>query len=168
MAAALLAIGVVSEFAGIVLLGFPDFVPGAIRLSGWLGRHGRRGANRLRRLVGRSPRGVVHTAESGGVIVTGMSVTGVVSTSATTLEGKVDYLMRRDQDAQHMFDALAERVTRLEADSPRQLDEIRRQMEGHVARELMAALEAYRPLRVVGTILLAVGLGSVTASALLA
>jgi hypothetical protein len=41
-------------------------------------------------------------------------------------------------------------------------------MEGHVARELTAALEAYRPLRVAGTILLAIGLGCVTAAALLA
>ncbi|HET7856754.1 MAG TPA: hypothetical protein VFL41_09895 [Gaiellaceae bacterium] len=94
-------------------------------------------------------------------------VTGVVSTNATTLEGKVDYLMRRDQDSQ-MFAALAERVNRLETESPQRLDELRRQMEGHVARELMAALEAYRPLRVVGTILLAVGLGSVTTATLLA
>jgi hypothetical protein len=50
--AVLLAFGVVFEFAGIVLLGFPNFVPGAIRLSGWLRRRGRRAAKRLRRLVG--------------------------------------------------------------------------------------------------------------------
>jgi hypothetical protein len=38
----LVVVGVVAEFAGIVLLGFPDFVPGALRLSGWLRRQWRR------------------------------------------------------------------------------------------------------------------------------
>lgn len=40
-------------------------------------------------------------------------------------------------------------------------------MEAHVARELAAAREEYRPLWVAGTILLAVGLGPVTLATIL-
>jgi hypothetical protein len=40
-------------------------------------------------------------------------------------------------------------------------------METHVAHELSAALEAYRPLRVVGTIALVIGLACVTLATLL-
>jgi hypothetical protein len=40
-------------------------------------------------------------------------------------------------------------------------------MEEHVARELTAALEAYRPLRVAGTFALALGLACVTLATLL-
>jgi hypothetical protein len=67
-----------------------------------------------------------------------------------------------------MFSALAERVTLLETESPRRISEVRRVMEEHVARELTAALEAYRPLRVAGTVLLGVGLATGTAASLLA
>jgi hypothetical protein len=36
--AVLLVVGVLAEFVGTVLLGFPDLLPGATRLSGWLRR----------------------------------------------------------------------------------------------------------------------------------
>jgi hypothetical protein len=67
-----------------------------------------------------------------------------------------------------MFDHLGERLSKLEAESPRRLAELRRAMEAHVANELRAALEVYRPLRIAGTVALAVGLVCVTAAALLA
>lgn len=63
---------------------------------------------------------------------------------------------------------LTVRLGRLEAESPERLNELRRTMETHVARKLSAALEAYRPLRVIGTIALFIGLVCVTVAALLA
>jgi hypothetical protein len=167
MTTVLVVVGVVAEFAGIVLLGFPDFVPGALRLSDWLRRQTRRAVNRLGRLVGREPPGVVVSA--GAALATGVALgaRAIVSTGATTLEGKLEYLLRRDQDAQRQADEFAARLNRLEAESPRRLAETRQQMEEHVARELSAALEAYRPLRVAGTIALALGLACVTLATLL-
>jgi hypothetical protein len=164
VAAALFLIGALFELAGIVALGFPDLLPGAIRLSEWL----RRQENRLRPRVGLPPRPVVHTTSVSDGIVFGGSVSGVVSTSETTLEGKVEYLLRRDQDAQREVNALAARVNDLTAALTARLAEARQEMEEHVARELTAAQEAYRPLRTAGTIALATGLAFVTAAALLA
>jgi hypothetical protein len=96
MAAALLVIGVVSEFVGIVLIAFPDFLPGAIRLSGWLRRQWRRIENLIRRLARRKPRPIVVSAGVSGGVAIGGSASGVVSPgpNATTVEDKVDYLLR--------------------------------------------------------------------------
>jgi hypothetical protein len=166
--AALLVLGVVFEFAGIVLLGFPDFVPGAIRLSGWLRRRSRAVENRLRRLLRLPPRPFVHKAGVDAAVGVELSASAVQRTGATTLEDKVEYLLRRDLDAQRQANELTGRVARLETESSRRLAELRRQMEDHVARELTAALEVYRPLRVVGTLALALGLVCVSAATFLA
>jgi hypothetical protein len=168
MATALLVIGSVLQFGGIVALGFPDVRPGTLRLSRWLGRQWRRAANRLRRLVGRKPQEVVVTA--GGALGVGVALggTAIVSTGAPTLEGKVEYLLRRDEDVQRRMTELTVRLDRLEAESPERLAELRSEMETHVAHELSTALEAYRPLRVAGTIALVIGLACVTAATLLA
>jgi len=95
-------------------------------------------------------------------------LSGIVSTSSEgTLEQKVEYLLRRDEDAQRRANELEARLGRLESESPRRLAELREAMEEHVARELTAALEAYRPVRVAGTGALVLGLACVTAAALL-
>jgi len=156
--AALLVVGVFAEFVGIVLLGFPDFVPGALRLSGWLRRYGRRLANVVRSLFGRPTRGAVHQIRAAGESNVSATLSAVVIPKASTLEEKVDYLMSRDQAAQDRVNTLDERIVRLETDSPRRLAEARRKLEDHVTRELVAAEAAYRPLRVAGTVALAVGL----------
>jgi hypothetical protein len=157
--------GVFTEFVGIVLLGFPDLLPGARRLSGWL----RRQENRVRRLVGLPTRRGVVYAKSGTLTVgVGASSAGMVSTSATTLEGKVEYLMRRDQDSQRAENALAARVNRLEAESPQQIAKAQRQMEQHVAAKLADARAEYHELRVAGTGALALGLILVTVATFIA
>jgi hypothetical protein len=160
----LFAAGALAEFVGIVLLGFPDLLPGARRLSGWL----RRQENRLRRLIGREPRHVFGTSSVGVAIAAGVSASGIVGTSETTLEGQVAYLLRRDEDAQRKANALAARVNRLEAESPRQIEEAQRQMEQHVAAELADARAEYRELRVAGTLALALGLILVTVATFIA
>jgi hypothetical protein len=169
MATALLVIGSVFELGGIVALGFPDLLPGALRVSTWLGRQWRRASNRLRRLVGLKPRAVVHTVGLAGAVSLGGNISGIVSTSNVgSLEDKVEYLLRRDQDAQRRANELDARLDRIEAESTERLAELRGQMETHVARELTAAQEAYRPLRVAGTVALVIGLACVTAATLLA
>jgi hypothetical protein len=164
----LLVIGAVAEFIGIVLLGFPDFLPGARRLSGWLRRTRWRVINPFRRLAGLPPRRGIVYAKSGTLAAgVGMRAAGMVSTSATTLEDKVEYLLRRDQNAQREANALAMRVGRLEAESSRRLAELRRQMEEHFDVKLTSALQEYRPLRIAGAVALSFGLVCVTATSLL-
>jgi hypothetical protein len=159
----LYVVGVVAEFAGIVCLGFPDLLPGALRLSAWLGCQWHRATNRLRRLVGLKPRRVVHTVGAAGTVNLAGHISAVVSTSNVgSLEDKVEYLLRRDQDAQRRANELDARLDRLEAESTERLAELRGKMETHVAHELSTALEAYRPLRVAGTIALVIGLVCVT------
>src|SRR5215211_821999 len=63
-AAVLFAVGAGIEFVGIVLLGFPDFVPGAVRVSRWLRLRARRAENRLRRMLRRPPRRKVVNLEA--------------------------------------------------------------------------------------------------------
>jgi hypothetical protein len=72
--AAFLVVGVVPEFVGIVLIGFPDFVPGAIRLSGWLRRNARHVADGFRRIFRRPRRGVVVQVGAAGGVALGGSV----------------------------------------------------------------------------------------------
>jgi hypothetical protein len=57
-------------------------------------------------------------------------------------------------------------VERLEDESPRQLAQTEQELKEHVARELAAAREEYRPLRLAGAILLVVGLACVTLATL--
>jgi hypothetical protein len=160
----LFVVGVLAEFVGIVLLGFPDLVPGAVRLSAWL----RQQENRLRRRIGREPRNVVVTVGAATASAAfGGRAAGIVGTSETTLEGQVAYLLRRDQDAQREGNALAARVSALEAELPRQRDEAQRQMEHHVAGALAAARAEYRELRLAGTFALFAGLACVTVATLI-
>ena len=169
MTTALLVLGSAFEFGGIVALGFPDLLPGALRVSTWLGRQWRRASNRLRRLVGLKPRAVVHTVGAGGAISGGGHLSGVVSTSNVgSLEDKVEYLLRRDQDAQRRENELNARLDRIERETSERLAELRGEMETHVAHELDALRVEYRPLRVAGTIALVIGLACVTVAALLA
>jgi hypothetical protein len=113
MVAALLVLCVLPKFTGIVLLGFPDFVPGAIRLSALLRTRGRRVANRLRRLVGLEPRATAYGIGPATQVSLVGRVSRLVSTSETTIEGKVEYLLRCDQDAQRRLNELDQRLDEL-------------------------------------------------------
>lgn len=157
--AILFAAGACIEFGGIILLGFPDFLPFADRLSRWLRLRTRQAANRLRRLVGLPPRQTfvnLRAAVEANAALRG-SVMKSVSSDAS-LEEKVEFLLSRDQEAQSRINVLTDRIEAIEAETPRQLDRLRDQMETHVTRELVAARDEYRPLRIGGTIALAIGL----------
>jgi predicted Zn-dependent protease len=157
--AALFAVGACIEFVGIVLLGFPDFRPWTVRLSRWLRVRARQVANRLRRLFGLPPRPTFVDLKAAiqANSALRLSVTRAAPADAT-LEEKVDFLLGRDQEAQSSVNTLTDRVAAIEAETPRQLDRLRDQMETHVTEELAAARDEYRPLRIAGTIALAIGL----------
>jgi hypothetical protein len=159
----LFVVGALFEFAGIVLLGFPDFVPGALRLSRWLRPRTRSVVNRLRRLLRLPPRPTF--VDLGGAV----EIHGVLRGSAmksvaagASLEEKVAFLLRRDEEAQGAVNALAERVAAIEEQAPRQLEQLRGEMQAHVDQKIRAALDEYRELRVAGTVALGLGLACVT------
>jgi ferritin-like protein len=109
-------------------------------------------------------RRIVHT---GSATLTGkgtMSATGVVGIAeGASLDAKVEFLLRRSEEEQKAFGKLAQRVSAIEEDVPRRLAELRDEMTGHVATALAADAAEYRPLRIIGTVALAIGLGLATA-----
>jgi hypothetical protein len=82
-------LGVGAEFAGIVLVGFPDALPYGRRLSNWMGRRWRLVENRLRSLVGLRRRTTTVAVGSAGTVDMAGRATFVVGTSATALDEQV-------------------------------------------------------------------------------
>jgi hypothetical protein len=83
--------------------------------------------------------------------------------SGRDLERKVEFLLRRDEEAQRGINDLTARVASLEQESRRRLEELRGRMEAHVSTELSTAVAEYRPARIIGTIAVAIGLALATA-----
>jgi len=162
---ALYAIGAASELLGIGLVAAPDLVPGARRFSRWLGPRWRTIENRLRRRLHLPLRSITHSVEMTGTVGASGSLSAVVSigTAATTLEEQVAFLLRRNEEAQKEVNAVVERVAAIEQDLPRRLDELREGFETRLESELAAALTEYRPARIIGAGLVALGLGLATA-----
>jgi len=164
--AILLLTGAVFEFGGIVLLGFPDFIPGARLASRWLGDRSRMVAIRGRRVMTRIRARFRTEHRSGASRISGA---GTIETAGevTTPQGihpdvpdvaKLAFLIRREEEMRSELADLEKRTTSLETKVPRQLAELRRDLRAHVGDELRVAFAAYRPLRVAGTIAFAIGL----------
>ena len=155
----LLIVGAFFEFAGVVLVAFPDLLPHATRFSAWLRRRTRRIANRLRRLFGLSPKHHVVNVSAAISAEGAMRASGVKGVRAdATLEEQVEFLLARDQEAQRKTNALSRRIDDIEDAIPRRLDELREQMHGHVEQRVTAAAEEHRELRALGAVALAIGL----------
>ena len=162
MKEALFALGAVFEFVGIILVGSPDFFPLADRVSRWLRTRYRRALDRVRRWIGRPRPQVIEVSGAGSIAMVGRaSLVKSVSPEAT-LEERVASLVTRDQEAQRDMNEVRERIATPEQESSQRLDELRHKMEAHSARELAAAFERHRPIRVIGALALAIGLGLMT------
>jgi hypothetical protein len=160
---ALYVIGAAAEFAGILLVASPDLVPGARRLSQWLSRSLGPTWNRVRRWLRLPPRTYYIHAKAGTISVSG-SIAGVKKSNPEgTPEQQIAFLLQRDQEAQEAHNLLEARVSAIERESPRQLQELRGEVEQHFGTELDRARAEYRAARVVGTMLVAIGLGFATA-----
>ena len=152
----LLIVGALAEFAGIVLIGFPDFVPGALRLSNWLRPRVQRLRTGVRRLLRRPQPGVSHQRfATDSATVSDHAPVEQYGDPGATLEQQVEFLLMQDVKAQRQLNALRRRIDSLEKDMPRRLTALRGDMETHVAETQAAALAEYRPLRIAGTVALA-------------
>lgn len=165
MRGALYVTGAILELGGILLVAWPDFSPYGARASLWLHAQAARLDARLwlRRLFRRPRRHVIH-AEPGTLTLGAGSPTVVVSPSAeASLEDRVEYLIRREQETRTKLDSLDQRLGAIEEDVPERIEDLRVETREHVAGALSAAEARYRPLRFVGALLLAAGLGLTTA-----
>lgn len=162
MRATLFIVGAFFELAGILLVASPDLVPQAERASRWLGARYRRAVNRLRRLIGR-PRTQFHSIGAAGEAsaAADLSIRKTISQDAS-LEEKVDFLLRRDQEAQRDVNEVRKQIARIERESPERIEELRSEMKQHVADVLAATHREHLPLRLVGIVALVLGLACVT------
>lgn len=122
-------------------------------------------ANRVRRLLRRPLRCVVHEVGGGAAIALGGRALGIVSVAEdAALERKVAFLLERDRKAQEAEARLSERLDDLGKSTSKRLGEVRSELKDHFARKLAEELNRYRPLRVLGTVALALGLGCTVAA----
>jgi hypothetical protein len=97
-----------------------------------------------------------------GVALSGSAVTSI--SEGASLEQKVEFLLRRDQEAQQRKNEHAARLNAIEGETPKRLEDLRSEMELHVAEALAAAHGEYLELRVFGAGLLTLGVFCVTAA----
>jgi len=154
--------GAFFEFAGIILLAFPDLVPYGVRFSQWQRRHAHALLDQIRRVLGR-PRNLTIQVGSAGAVVSAGRVSVMKSSSATaTLHQKVEFLLARDQEAQREVNALQNQIEGIQTESSKRLAQTRQEIETRFAQELKSALEIHRPLRIWGAFALLLGLACVT------
>jgi hypothetical protein len=147
------------ELLGIGLLAAPDLVPGAIRAAGWIRVKARAVENRVRRLLG-LPRHVTVYAESATATLSASGqISTIVGTSATTVEDRVAFLLRRDHDIQEAINDVRHRLEEIERASQRGLRDLGEELRGHVTDTVAAARADYRAARLWGVAVLVIGLG---------
>jgi type II secretory pathway pseudopilin PulG len=146
--------GAFFEFAGIVMLAFPDYWP-------WLRRKGATLLDQVRRVIG-WPRNTDLMPGTGSLEITARGALVSTPPDDWTIERKVEFLVKRDLEAQQNFNKLVERIQDNEKEASRRLDAARHEIEERFNRALHAALESYRRLRIAGAVALLVGLFAVT------
>jgi hypothetical protein len=153
------------ELVGIVLIAAPDLIPGAARLSQWAAKRWRTIENRVRRLFGLPPRAIVYEVGAAGEMGTAGSALAIHSISGDqSVEAKVEFLLRRDQEQQEAIGRLGQRITEVAKESESHIADLRDELHRHVSSELAATAEKYRAVRIMGAVALAVGLGLTTSA----
>jgi hypothetical protein len=151
-------LGIVLEFFGVGLVGAPDLVPGVRRATVWLAERGERGVWRVLRAVGVRRPHYVSTGVAAEYDIAGRAAGLVHAPSAGTLEEKVAFLLRRDEWTQGAVQELNDRLAELEKETVRRLDVQREEVEEFVREEIAVEDARYRWARVLGAVLLFVGL----------
>jgi hypothetical protein len=107
-----------------------------------------------------------HTIYLGGIgsreAVGGVSLVRSVNPEAT-LEEKVAFLLRRDQEAQQAVNELRQQLKEHSERTEKNFEAAHAHMEEHVTAALETAHAAYLPLRIMGVCALMLGLGLATA-----
>jgi len=136
-------VGAVVEFGGILLVASPDLVPFADRLAAW----SRPRVRAVKKRLGLGTRSDVHGYHASDSVTVSDRASAAVSSGATTLEGKVEFLLRRDADAQHHMNKLVERVMDLEERVTGETDTLRQHAEGRIETRIEETQWEYRVVR---------------------
>jgi hypothetical protein len=152
-------VGAVVEFVGILLVASPDLVPFADRVAAW----SRPRVRAIKKRLGLRTRSDVNGYYASDSVTVSDRASAVVSSGANTLEGKVEFLLRRDADAQQHMNKLVERVMDLEERVTRETDTLRHHAEGRIESRIEETQWEYRVVRWCGVGALVVGLGLSTA-----
>src|SRR2546426_295103 len=129
----LLVGGAFFEFAGIIVLAFPDAAPYWLQFLQWLRNHTSALRNRIRRLLGWRSSKVIEVQGTAEASSSGRASVLLSISANATLEQKVQYLLNREQEAQHNINALRERMEDFETESRGALKRSRREIEAHFA-----------------------------------
>jgi hypothetical protein len=113
------------------------------------------------------PVGKTVTASGALVTAAGMSARGVVSTSATSVEERVEYLLRRDEVVQEKLDLLEHLIRAVRTEVGQGLADAAQTMEAHVAEEIQRAHRQHLPVRGAGIVSFVSGLALTTAANLI-
>jgi hypothetical protein len=163
----LLAVGAALELVGIVLVGSPDLFPQAARVSAWLQARSQSAVDRLRAILGRGRDVTVTVGAADAVAIADNATVMKAASEGASLEEKIEFLLRRDQEAQRDVNDLRTKLAAIEGNMPEQLEQLRWAMEEHVNEALIEAHRRYLPLRVIGAVALAAGLVCVTVATFL-
>jgi hypothetical protein len=140
----------------------PGLRRNAARLTAWLDRMWRW----IRRVVFRRPKHVTHYVSAGGAIAVGGHDSAVTSTSATDVEGKVDYLLRESERTQRRLDELERSAEDRHEEIKSDLARLNRELVDHVDGAIRTALAEYASARQLGLACLGIALVLWTAAAL--
>lgn len=146
MTIALLTVGTALELLGIALVGASDVVPELRRAAVWVDARYQRLLRWMLKAIGR-PKPVIHVAQGGGVIAFGGRGRARTGTSAHTLWGKVEYLLRESQRTQCRLDELEERLN-VQHDAIRaRLQRLNEELVTYVDEAIRTALAEYATAR---------------------
>jgi hypothetical protein len=165
-----LSFGGSAELFGLLLVASPELVPILQRVAS-LGRRAWRQVLRLlrkveaafRRLL-RRPLPHVVSVGAGGARAGGFPPSGRASVGdEATLEEKVDYLLRRDQDVQDSLERLEGSLAALPGRWKTDVEQASQALRDEHARALAELRDRHMQARLLGVVLLAVGIVLATA-----
>ena len=152
---ALLSFGAAFELLGIALVGASDVMPELRRGAVWVDRQYRRFKQWARRIL-RIRQDVTVQVEAGGAVATGGEVTMMTGTSATDVEGRVEYLLRESERTQRRLNDLERTSQRRRAEIKAELARLNVELVAYVDGAIRTALAEYATARRVGIICLGV------------
>lgn len=163
---ALAIVGAVAQFMGILLVASPDLVPGAR----WVAHRAliiwSKIESLIRRALSLPPRTICGQVNLSGELNLSGRLTAIKGTTATTLEERVEWLLRRDHEAQRDVSDLAGRIAQVEGGVTELLKALRDELKSEIAGKIAAAQADFRAAHVLGTALLVLGLVLTTFAAL--
>jgi len=157
----LVVAGISFDIAGILLVAAEDIAPmvtGATSaVLAAVTRASRRAEAAWRRVLRRPKNVTAHDGGAGLSVAFGGRVTGMTSTSAETLEGRVDYLLRESERTQRRLNEVEEGLVSERATREREMETLDERVGYAITESQWEAWRRYVRLRRLGLVCLVVG-----------